>query len=47
MVRKLETGAYVLERDKKVQPVNRIRPIDAEAENRHDANKKSVFRRER
>jgi hypothetical protein len=44
MVRKLETGDYVLDRDEKVQPANRIRPIDAKAEARHEDNKKTVFR---
>jgi hypothetical protein len=45
MVRKLEDGQYVLERDPEVAPVNRIRPVDVEAEKRHDDNKKAVFRK--
>lgn len=45
MVRKLEDGHYVLERDREVAPVNRIRPIDLVAEKRHDGNKKALFRK--
>jgi hypothetical protein len=45
MVRKLEDGHYVLDRDREVAPVNRIRPIDVETEKRHDANKKALFRK--
>jgi hypothetical protein len=45
MVRKLEDGSFVLERDPEVEPVNRIRPIDAKSEKRHDDNKKAAFRK--
>jgi len=45
MVRKLETGGYVLDRDEKVEPTNRIRPVDAKTEARHEDNKKTVFRK--
>ena len=45
MVRKLEDGQYVLERDHEAAPANRIRPIDGEVERRHEDNKKAVFRR--
>ena len=45
MVRKLEDGHYVLERDRAVAPVNRIRAIDIAAAKRHDGNKKALFRK--
>lgn len=45
MVRKLETGEYLLERDREKAPPNRLRPIDAEAKARHEDNKKTVFRK--
>lgn len=45
MVRKLETGAYLLERDREAAPPNRMRPVDADAEARHEANKKALFKK--
>ena len=45
MVRKLEDGHYLLERDRAVAPVNRIRPVDIAAAKRHDGNKKALFRK--
>jgi hypothetical protein len=45
MVRKLETGEYLLDRDPKVIPPNRLRPVDATAEQRHDDNKKALFKK--
>ncbi|WBO21620.1 hypothetical protein [Sphingomonas abietis] len=46
MVRKLETGAYLLERDREAATPNRIRAnADAETIARHEANKLALFRK--
>ncbi len=46
MVRKLETGDYLLERDPEAVPPNRIRKsVDAESETRAEANKKALFKK--
>jgi alpha-D-ribose 1-methylphosphonate 5-phosphate C-P lyase len=45
MVRKLEDGQYLLDRDPAVEPANRIRPIDAETQKRHADNKQAAFRK--
>jgi hypothetical protein len=45
MVRKLETGDYLLERDREAAPPNRLRPRDYEAEARHEDNKQALFRK--
>ena len=46
MVRKLETGDYLLERDREAAPPNRIRnAIDAQSEARAEANKKALFKK--
>jgi hypothetical protein len=46
MVRKLETGDYLLERDPEAVPPNRIRKgVDAESEARAEANKKALFKK--
>jgi hypothetical protein len=45
MVRKLETGEYLLERDRETAPPNRLRPRDSEAEARHEDNKKALFKK--
>jgi hypothetical protein len=46
MVRKLETGDYLLERDPEAASPNRIRKnVDAESEARAEANKKALFKK--
>ena len=45
MVRKLETGEYLAERDREVTPTNHIRPADPKAVDRHELNKKALFRK--
>jgi hypothetical protein len=45
MIRKLETGEYLMERDSKSAPANRLQPRDYDAEARAEANKKAVFRK--
>jgi hypothetical protein len=46
MVRKLETGDYLLERDFEAAPPNRIRQsVDAKSEARAEANKKALFKK--
>jgi hypothetical protein len=45
MVRKLETGEYLAERDRESAPPNRMRAVDKEAEARHDGNKKALFKK--
>jgi hypothetical protein len=45
MVKKLETGEYLLERDRQSAPPNKLRQRDNEAEARHEDNKKALFRK--
>jgi hypothetical protein len=45
MIRKLETGDYLLERDAETLPPNRLQPRDYQAQARHEANKQAVFRK--
>ena len=45
MIRKLEDGSLIAERDRKVAPTNRIRPADPKGDERHELNKKALFKR--
>ena len=46
MVRKLETGDYLLERDRTDAAPNRIRAtVDADSAARAEANKKALFKK--
>jgi hypothetical protein len=45
MVKKLETGEYLLERDREAAPPNKLRQRDNEAEARHEENKKTLFKK--
>jgi hypothetical protein len=45
MVKKLETGEYLLERNREAAPPNTLRQRDNEAEARHDQNKKTLFKK--
>lgn len=43
MVRKLEDGGFIAERE--VAPTNRIRPADPKGDERHELNKKALFKK--
>jgi hypothetical protein len=45
MVRKLETGEYLSERDRAVAPTNRIRPADPKSDEQHELNNKALFKK--
>jgi hypothetical protein len=45
MVKKLETGEYLLERDREATPPNTLRQRDNAAEARHEDNKKALFKK--
>ncbi|WP_454884782.1 hypothetical protein [Sphingomonas oryzagri] len=45
MVRKLEDGGFIAERNREVAPANRIRPADPKGDERHDINKNALFRK--
>ena len=45
MVRKLEDGSLIAERDREVAPANRIRPADPKSDERHELNKKALFKK--
>ncbi|MBA2934120.1 hypothetical protein HZF05_08400 [Sphingomonas sp. CGMCC 1.13654] len=45
MVRKLEDGGFIADRDREVAPTNRIRPADPKGDERHELNKKALFRK--
>ncbi len=45
MIRKLETGEHLAERDRAVAPTNHIHPADPKGEQRHELNKKALFKK--
>jgi hypothetical protein len=45
MIRKLETGEYMLERDADTTPPNGLRARDYKAEAQAEENKKALFRK--
>ena len=45
MVRKLEDGGFIAERDREVTPTNRIRLADPKGDERHELNKKALFKK--
>jgi len=45
MVRKLEDGSLIADRDREVAPTNRIRPAAPKDDERHELNKKALFKR--